>query len=423
MKSIGFVGLGTMGAPMAANLLKKGYSVTVYNRNIGKANELSELGADVANTPRELAKSVDVIITMISNDKAITEVYYGENGILNGLTPSKVMIDCSTISPDLSRKLGSDARERYCDFIDSPVTGSKPAAIEGSLLFMAGGDSIVVEQHRDLLLAMGRDVIYLGPQGSGSVAKLAHNTIVGINAVGLIEGMSIAAKNGMDASAFLRIINGGGAASKQAELKGQKIIDRDFSVQFSLELMLKDLGLSTALTHQLGIPTPMLDAAKNMFQIGQAAGYGDSDLSALANIYESWIGKRIGETNIAPAYPMQQQSDSERRKKTRLPLNIPIMMSIYQWEQEGSFAGQSVTGYLMDLSEDGIQLETQMPLAQDMFVIIHFLQESELPPMTARIIRVEKNKDMFKYGCMLSALPLYQHLQLKEYIERKSSHE
>ncbi|WEK56275.1 MAG: PilZ domain-containing protein [Candidatus Cohnella colombiensis] len=120
---------------------------------------------------------------------------------------------------------------------------------------------------------------------------------------------------------------------------------------------------------------------------------------------------------------MQQQSDSERRKKTRLPLNIPIMMSIYQWEQEGSFAGQSVTGYLMDLSEDGIQLETQMPLAQDMFVIIHFLQESELPPMTARIIRVEKNKDMFKYGCMLSALPLYQHLQLKEYIERKSSHE
>lgn len=418
MKSIGFIGLGTMGEPMAANLLRKGYSVIAYNRTPGKEGQLQELGADIANSPLEVAKQADVIITMISNDLAIEEVYYGDEGIFKELTPGTTLIDSSTVSPDLARRLAASATEKFCDFIDAPVTGSKPAAIDGSLLFMAGGDKQIIDGHQDILLAMGREVIHMGEHGSGATAKLAHNTIVGINAAGLIEGMAIAAKSGIDVSSFLRVVQSGGAASKQADLKGQKIINRDFSVQFSLALMLKDLRLSSVLTDGLGVSTPMLESAKSLFQLGQAGGYGESDLSALAHIYENFIGKKIGEPT-APTIDTQKKA-SERRKKTRLPLDIPLMMSIYQWEGEGAFSGQSVVGHLRDLSEDGIQIYSEFPLERDMFVVLHFLQESSLPPMTARIIRIERHNGMFKYGCMLTALPLYQRIQLKEYIESQS---
>ncbi len=429
MKSIGFIGLGTMGEPMAANLLRKGYSVLVYNRTPGKADRLAELGADVASAPVEIAKRVDVVITMISNDQAIEEVFFGDNGLFQALKPGTVLIDNSTISPVLAKRLGAEAANRFCDFIDAPVTGSKPAAIDGTLLFMAGGDKKVVAEHEELLLAMGREVIYMGPSGSGANAKLAHNTIVGINASGLIEGMAIAAKSGIDASAFLRVVQGGGAASKQAELKGRKIIEEDYSVQFSLELMLKDLKLSSALTDTLGVSTPMLESAKSLFQLGQAAGYGELDLSALARVYEGWIGRKIGDFTAAaleaalPAGVTNVPGDrdhaegADRRKKTRVPLDIPLMMSVYQWEGDGGFRGQSVDGRLLDLSEDGLQIESEFPLEKDMFIVIHFRQESQLPPMTARIIRIERNsKGAFKYGCLLSGLPLYQRLQLQDYI-------
>lgn len=413
MKSIGFIGLGTMGEPMAANLLRKGYSVLVYNRTPGKARQLVDLGADEAPTPLEVAKRVDVVITMISNDQAIEEVYFGENGLLKELKPGTTIIDSSTISPTLARRLASEIADRFCDFIDAPVTGSRPAAVDGTLLFMAGGDKMTIADHQDILLAMGREIIYVGESGNGATAKLAHNTIVGINAAGLIEGMSIAAKSGIDASSFLRVVQGGGAASKQADLKGKKIIDSEYSVQFSLALMLKDLRLSSELTQNIGVTSPMLEAAQGIFQLGEAAGYGESDLSALAQVYEKWIGKKIG----APASPSVPQSKlAERRRKIRLPLDIPLMMSIYQWEGDGGFRGQSVNGYLRDLSEDGIQIESEFPLEKDMFIVIHFLQESELPPMTARIIRIERHNGSFKYGCMLSALPLYQRIQLQEYI-------
>jgi 3-hydroxyisobutyrate dehydrogenase-like beta-hydroxyacid dehydrogenase len=413
VKSIGFIGLGTMGEPMAANLSRKGYSVLAFNRTPGKEKQLLELGVDVASSPLEVSKRVDVVITMISNDQAIEEVYFGANGILKELKPGTTIIDSSTISPTLARRLAAEVTNRFCDFIDAPVTGSKPAAIDGTLLFMAGGDKQTIDSHQDIFLTMGREVIYMGEHGSGATAKLAHNTIVGINAAGLIEGMAIAAKSGIDVSSFLRVVQSGGAASKQADLKGQKIIDHDFSVQFSLALMLKDLKLSSVLTDSLGVSTPMLEAAKSLFQLGQAAGYGESDLAALAHIYENWIGKRIGDTVIPSVV---EQTGPERRKKTRLPLAIPLMMSIYQWEGDGGFSGQSVNGCLRDLSEDGIQIESEFPLERDMFIVIHFLEKSDIPPMTARIIRIERNNGTFKYGCLLTALPLYQRLQLQEYI-------
>jgi len=425
MPTIAFIGLGTMGLPMAANLLRKSYAVTVYNRTPGKAGELLDLGAEEASTPLAAARNADVVLTMISNDAAVEDVYYGSEGIFAGLKPGTVLIDSSTISPALVRKLAQDAADAFCDFLDAPVTGSKPAAIDGTLLFMVGGDKQVVEEQKPLLLAMGREVLYMGPSGSGAAAKLAHNTIVGINAAGLVEGMAIAAKAGIDASSFLQVVQGGGAASKQADLKGRKIIEHDFSVQFSLALMLKDLKLSSALTDGLGVPTPMLEASKSLFQAGAAAGYGEEDLAALAKLYEQWIGSRIGRDEAAAeeisataeASSKSAETDADRRKQKRVSLNIPLMISIYQWEQAGSFAGQSVEAVLSDVSEDGLQVASSIPLEKDMFVVIHFQQETSLPPMTARIIRIERKDGLFHYGCLLSGLALYQRLQLKEYIE------
>ncbi|MBB6690555.1 NAD(P)-dependent oxidoreductase [Cohnella xylanilytica] len=293
MTTIGFIGLGTMGSPMAANLLRKGFAVAVYNRTPGKAAELLKLGASAASSPLEAAAQADVVVTIISNDSAVEEVYYNEQGILAGLKPGRTIIDSSTISPALAKRLAADVAARGGSFLDAPVTGSKDGAIAGTLLFMVGGSKETVEANRDVFLAMGREIVHMGENGSGATAKLGHNAIVGINAAALIEGMAIAAKGGLDMPSFLRVVQGGGAASKQADLKGSKILAGDYSVQFSLALMLKDLKLGSVLSDGLGVPTPMLEAAKSLFQAGQAKGYGEEDLAALARVYEEWIGRRI----------------------------------------------------------------------------------------------------------------------------------
>ncbi|NBD27652.1 NAD(P)-binding domain-containing protein [Paenibacillus glycinis] len=433
MFKIGFIGLGVMGEPMAANLLRKGYPVTVYNRTPGKAANLIELGADEARTPADIARSSDLVITMISNDDSIREVYYGENGLLGSLLPGSVVIDSSTISPALSRQIHQDVAAKSSDFLDAPVTGSKPAAESGTLTFMVGGDAQVLHKVHDVLTAMGRKVIPMGPGGSGSTAKLAHNTIVGINVAGLVEGMAIAASGGIDAKSFLELVQSGGAASKMAELKTPKFLDRDFSVQFSLGLMLKDLRLASVLSDELKTPTPILETVKSLYQMGDAMGFGDSDLSALAHSYEQWINKRI--TNYsdaadftaaaaeAPASQAGSQASSaageERRRSERLQLNIPLKMSVYQWEQEGSFTGQTIDGTLHDISDNGLQITSDAPLERDMFVVIYFPQEAELPPVTGRIIRIEANGSSFRYGCMLAGLAPYQRLQLEAYISKQ----
>jgi 3-hydroxyisobutyrate dehydrogenase len=294
--SIGFIGLGTMGYAMAANLLHKGFDVTVYNRTSAKAEQLHALGAAVATTPADAARGRSVVITMVSNDDSIRDVYDGEQGIFSAVSEGTVIVDSSTISPDLAIRLAADAASRGAVFLDAPVTGSKPAAEAGMLVFMVGGSADAALAIEPVLLAMGRKVIPMGPSGSGAVAKLAHNTVVGINTAALMEGFAIAAKGGIDGGSFLELIQSGGAASKAAELKGGKLLEQDYSVQFALALMLKDLRLSSVLSDKLGVPTPLLEAAKGMYQVGDAAGYGQLDLSAVAKVYEQWIGRAIGES-------------------------------------------------------------------------------------------------------------------------------
>jgi 3-hydroxyisobutyrate dehydrogenase-like beta-hydroxyacid dehydrogenase len=421
MKRIGFIGLGTMGKPMAANLLKKGYQVTVYNRTSGKADELVALGAELASTPAVATRESDIVFTMVSNDAALQEVFQGEHGIMSGLQPGQTMIDCSTVSPAASRRLYEELAGHYVDFLDAPVTGSKPAAEAGTLVFMVGGNEEVFRDHYELFMQLGSKALYMGPAGSGSYTKLAHNTVVGINALSLVEGLAIATKAGLNPEQFLDIVKAGAAGSKQAELKGTKIVDRDFSNQFALKLMLKDLLLAADLTSQFQLPTPLLHSAASVFQMGLAKGYGDDDLSAVVQCYEEWMGREVSR-QAAPVAAASNPTPSgrERRRDERVQMDIKLLLSVYQWEQEGSFTGQNIEGTLRDLSESGLQIASTFPLARDMFVVIHFPQEAELPPITGRIIRIESQPEGFRYGCMLSGLPPYVRLKLEQYIQSQS---
>jgi 3-hydroxyisobutyrate dehydrogenase-like beta-hydroxyacid dehydrogenase len=294
MRTVGFIGLGTMGFPMAENLLKKGFTVVAYNRTSSKAEALAELGAAAVSAPRDVLRGdADTVITMLGDDRSVEDVYYGSDGILSGIRPGVTVIDCSTVSPGLVRRIAHDLEDRHADFLDAPVTGSKPAAISGTLLFMVGGKAEALERVRDVLLAMGSKIVHMGATGSGAQTKLAHNAMVGIHAAALAEGLSIAAKAGLDPEKFLEIVRGGAANSRQAELKGDKILDRDFSNQFSLKLMLKDLILVSGLANELRVPTPLLENAKSVFQMGYGKGYGDLDLCSVIQCYEEWTGLEV----------------------------------------------------------------------------------------------------------------------------------
>jgi 3-hydroxyisobutyrate dehydrogenase-like beta-hydroxyacid dehydrogenase len=432
-----------MGTPMARNLLKKGYSLIVYNRTADKTKELAELGADVATTPEEATRVSELLITMLADDEAVMNVFYGTDGILHGTRPGMTVIDCSTVSPGTSRQLHSLLDEHLVDFLDAPVTGSKDAVEAGELRFLVGGRQESCEGLQEIFRDMGGVAIYVGPAGAGSCAKLAHSMIVGANVAALSEAMMLATGVGIDPDVFLQIVRAGGAASKQAELRGAKMIDRIFDPQFSLQLMLKDLQLASQLSHQFQLPAPMLQATAGIYQIAGSMGLSKLDSSAVVQCYEQWAHRKLQRSKTAEraiakpgatgsfaaglpgtsgaagaAGAASGAQGSDRRKSERIPINIDLKMSVYQWEQEGSFSGQDIEGKLFDLSEHGLQIVCSSPLAPEMFIVIHFPQDAKLPPITVKILRVEKSSDSndFHYGCMISGLPPYTRLKLEQYI-------
>ncbi len=406
-----------MGQPMALNLLRAGYPLSVYNRTADKANSLVEAGARRAATPAEAARESDVLFTNVSNDSALLEVLLGVNGVLDGADSGLTVIDCSTVAPETSRRAADELAARGARFLDAPVTGSKPAAESGQLVFMVGGSADTMDEHRDLFEVLGSKLLHMGDNGAGSYTKLAHNLIVGINSAALAEGMAFASKADLDLGKFLEIVQAGGAASKQADLKGRKIIDGNFDVQFSLQLMLKDLLLAMRETAGFQLPSPMLNNAASLYQMGLSKGNGPLDLCSVVQCYEDWIGKPVGHASKSADSGVIATA-AERRRTERINLGIRLQMSVYQWQLEGAFSGQNIEVTLQDLSGDGLQIVTDYPLAHDMFVVVHFPEEASLPPITAKIIRVEKEEGSgkFRYGCMMSGLAPVIRVRLVEYI-------
>lgn len=290
---IGFIGLGTMGLPMAKNLLKNGYELTVFNRTKEKMDLLKEEGATLAGSPKEVAIKSDIVFTMLTADAAVEEVVLGEDGIVYGAHSGLIVIDSSTISPSTSKKLAKELSKREVDMVDAPVTGSEPQAIEGILTFMVGGKKEIFEKCMPLFLAAGQGAYYMGENGKGSYTKLANNIMSAINLVSFTEAVTMATKAGIDPEIFVKVVNGGGSRSGQVDNKAPKILNRDFTPHFMTKLIHKDLGLATDVAKELEVSAPVLAIVKEIFQMAKAKGYGSEDMSAVIKCYEEWAGVTV----------------------------------------------------------------------------------------------------------------------------------
>lgn len=288
MKKIGFIGLGIMGFPMASHLLKAGYDVTVFNRTVEKSKELEKEGAKVANSATMVASESEVVFMMLANSDIVEEVIFGEKGIVEGAAEGLIVINCSTVSPESNINLHDKLKKSGVVLLDVPVTGSGVQANAGTLTFMCGGNREVYEKCIPIFEAMGKKSFYMGEIGAGSYTKLASNTMLAINMMSLAEGLTIAAKCGIDPETFVEVVSGGGSKSAMAEAKTPKIVKRDFSPNFKSSLMLKDVGLALNLAKELKIVTPILSLSKEILQIGVSMGYGEEDLCAIVKCYEDW---------------------------------------------------------------------------------------------------------------------------------------
>jgi 3-hydroxyisobutyrate dehydrogenase len=278
---IGWIGLGKMGVPMSQQLVKAGYPVTVYNRNKDKEDALKQQGADTAPTPADLIQNTEIVIVMVTDDKAIHEIFTGDNGLLKADVTGKVIINMSTVSPVISKEMASLCTESGNHYLDAPVSGSVKQAETAQLVIMAGGDKEVFEQVKPVLETMGKLAVHLGDTGAGNTAKLAINTLLSFHAQGLAEAILLAKRNGIEAETLMGLLNNGALANPFMKIKGDAILNNNFEPAFSLKNIVKDLNLAK----DIGLNTPMGEAALKTF--GDAANdFGDEDLIAVAKYLE-----------------------------------------------------------------------------------------------------------------------------------------
>lgn len=281
MKTVGFVGLGLMGAPMAANVARAGYPLTVFNRTPERAAPLAELGAHLAASPAELAGRSEVIITMLTDAPAVEQVLRGELGLLAGGPPGTLLIDMSTVSPEDSRSLEAEVGARGWAKLEAPVFGSTGPAKDGTLGIMAGGDRGLFESQLDLLHTMGKSLFYMGPMGAGALTKLAFNLMVAAQFNSLAEAMALAGKGGVNLARVGEVLVATAIASDLVRRKIVSLTAGDFAPGFPLKHLHKDLGLMLETGHSLGVPLPATGAIHETFTAARSRGHGDQDSSAV----------------------------------------------------------------------------------------------------------------------------------------------
>lgn len=281
MARIGFLGLGIMGTPMARNLLKAGYEVTVWNRTPEKCRTLTATGARQGRTPREVVAACPTTFAMVADPAAAGALCFGEDGVLEAMGPGKTYVDFSTVDPGTSRRIGDAVRARGGRFLEAPVSGSRKPAEDGTLVILAAGDRTAYEDLLPTLEAVGKKVLYLGETGAGAAMKLAVNMVMGQMMLALCEGLALADKAGLTGEALLEVLALGAVANPMFALKGPKILRGDFEVAFPLQHAQKDLRLALGLGDALGQPLPGAATANEAFKAARALGAGELDFSAL----------------------------------------------------------------------------------------------------------------------------------------------
>jgi len=284
--SVGLIGLGLMGRPMAANLLKAGYSLTVWNRTRARADELAKLGAKVASSPREAAASSDVLLTILSDPPALEAVLWGSDGALAGLRKGSVLVDSSTVAPELARRIAAACAERSADFLDAPVTGGTWGAEKGELVFMVGGKKEVLDHIEPVLAAMGKRFLHMGGHGAGQTVKLAMNLILALEVQALVEALQLVTRSGVEAARLIEVLQSSMARAAVFDVKAPMILAGTFAPSFPLRLMHKDLAIAMDLARQAGLQLPAGSAAEQTYRAVRSSSSDDPDYAAVARFWQ-----------------------------------------------------------------------------------------------------------------------------------------
>ncbi|AUW93423.1 MAG: 2-hydroxy-3-oxopropionate reductase [Sulfobacillus thermotolerans] len=278
---IGFIGLGVMGEPMAANLLEAGYSLTVFNRSVKAAARLEELGAHVVNTVAKVAESSDVVVTMLPDTPDVEAVYFTDDGLLASSRPGMLLIDTTTASPSIARRIAQTARERGIETLDAPVSGGDVGAKAGTLSIMVGGEEAVFVRALPIFEAMGRNIVYMGPAGAGQVTKACNQIVVALTIEAVGEAFALAEKSGVELDRVRDALLGGFAQSRILDLHGQRALEQRYNPGFRLKLHHKDLGIALSSAAELGVSLPHTAGTREMMNVLLAHGHDNEDHSYL----------------------------------------------------------------------------------------------------------------------------------------------
>ncbi|PYL13540.1 MAG: NAD(P)-dependent oxidoreductase [Verrucomicrobia bacterium] len=293
MKTISYLGLGTMGSGMASNLLKAGYKLTVWNRSAEKCEPFARKGARVAESPADAVRDVDLVIYCLSNEEAVEEVVFGAKGILSGSSEGQIAIDMSTVLPATSLREQEAYAEHGVDFLDAPVFGSKKESADAKLWIMAAGNKAIYEKAKPVLEHLGQTVHYLGKSGNAAVMKLVGNLIVALEMEALAEGLVLAQKAGLDLNTVMEVVKVADFRSPLLVSNGPNILKRDFSPSFALKLMLKDASLIEKFAESLQSPIPALCVVEKNLESAVTLGFGKENASAVIKALEKEAGVEV----------------------------------------------------------------------------------------------------------------------------------
>ncbi len=286
---VAFLGLGIMGRPMASNLAKAGHEVVVWNRTPRKEVE----GARSAATPAEAARDAEVVWTCVSDTKAVESVLFGPQGVHESLASGQILLDSSTISPSATRNFAERLRPNGIRFIDAPMTGSKVGAENGTLIFIVGGEESAIEKVKPLFAATGKKIFRMGETGKGQAAKLAMNLQIAMIYEGFAEALTLAAKLGVDAGTMMPLIEASMVRSGVVEYKAPFVLKRDFSPNFPLRLMLKDIRLALDAAREARVRLPGLETVEEVYDMAAEEGHANLDYAATLTLLEKWAGVEV----------------------------------------------------------------------------------------------------------------------------------
>ena len=279
---VAFIGMGTMGVPMALNLLKAGYDVTVHNRTRDRELPVAEAGAQRADSPQTAAANAEVIITCVSDTPDVEAVILGEQGVIHGAAAGAIVVDMSTISPTATQKIAAALAEKGVHLIDAPVSGGSEGAQKGTLSIMVGGDDSVVDTVRPILTAMGKTITHIGPIGSGQITKAINQIIIAGTYWSIAEGIALGVKAGLDMECVVQAVGGGAAGSWGLTNRSGNMIANEYPLGFRVRLHQKDLNIALNAARELGVTLPMAAYVEQIETGLMARGYGDEDVSAIA---------------------------------------------------------------------------------------------------------------------------------------------